>query len=728
MSSQASAALTKEEGLISSQTSMTADLVLEGLHCKDCAASIEKTVAKMVGVEDVMASFTSGKVKITYNPSRVGHPQLVACVENIGYRVAATGHKELGQRPIWRDKAFRFTVVSGLLLGSGLLVRLLTPDSILFSLGRDIPSSALLFLAAAVLGASLFAREGFRAARNLQFNMNFLMTIAVMGALVIGEYIEAASLAFLFSLAELLEGYAVERARNSLRELIKLAPEQATVRRGEKEVLVDVSEISVGELLVVRPGEKIPLDGCVVDGISSVDQSPITGESAPITKEKGAVVYAGSLNNEGYLEIKTTHRSDETILARIIHLVEDAEAQKAPSERFVEKFAKIYTPTIVVMAVLVATLPPLLMQEAFNPWFIKALTLLVIACPCALVISTPVSVVSALTSASRNGVLIKGGLYLEEMASVKTIAFDKTGTLTKGKLEVMEVIALNGAPESEVLQIAAAMERHSEHPIAKAIMERVDAIDLPHAKNFQAIPGKGVTAEIHGQRHAVGKQLLLEELDLDLPEAELERLHREGKTTVLISNTTEVIGIIAVSDQVRSDAKTVISRLRAAGKRVVMLTGDNDSTARSIAKELGVSDYRSNLLPENKVEEIRKLRKLHGNIAMVGDGINDAPALAAANIGIAMGAAGTDTALETADIALMADDISKLPYLVELSRRSAHVIRQNTAVAILLKLLLAVGVFPGIVTLVVAVLIGDMGASLAVTSNAMRLANFNSNS
>ncbi|MCZ6821233.1 MAG: cation-translocating P-type ATPase [Calditrichaeota bacterium] len=702
----------------------TENLVVDGLHCADCAATIEKTVEKINGVAAVKANFTAGKVKITYDPHKVELRNLVEGVEKIGYRVASGSHKSIEKRQIWREREFQFTLVSGILLGLGLLFKFGSEIRIATANGRDISVSIVFFLAAVLPGAYYFVKGSWAAIKNRQFNMVLLMTVAILGAIVIGEYVEAASLAFLFSLAELLEGYAIERARNSLRQLMTLTPDTAQVKTGSKEKTVAVDKVQVGDILVARPGEKIALDGMVVDGISSVDQSPITGESVPVKKEPGDKVYAGAINNEGYLEIRVTQNSENSMIARIIQLVEDAESQKSPTERFVEKFARIYTPTVVLLAVGVATIPPIFLDAAFNLWFVKALTLLVIACPCALVISTPVSVVSALTSASRNGVLIKGGLYLEEMGRIKVLAFDKTGTLTLGRLQVTDVVSLNGAPEEELLRIAASLEKRSEHPIAKAILEAADGTELEEASRFEAIPGRGVRGELGGVGYAVGGQELFLQAETNGADKKLRTLQSAGKTTMLVGKESEIIGIIALSDKIRDDALAMVSRLKADGKQVVMITGDNEATAKSIAAELGITHYYANLLPDQKVKIVKQLQAEYGKVAVVGDGINDAPALAAASVGIAMGVAGSDTALETADVALMSDDLSKLPYLVELSRQANQVIRQNTLAAIVLKLSLALGVFPGLVSLVVAVLIGDMGASLGVIANALRLARF----
>lgn len=702
---------------------MTEELSLAGLHCADCAVTIEKTVAKVEGVEQVQANFSAGKVKIKYDSEKVGHDDLVRSVEKIGYRVNETAHRDIEKRKFWKEREFHFVLLSGLALGAGLVTTFFTGDPALWNGGFSV--SVLFYLVGIFFGAFHFSREGWAAIRNLNFNMDFLMSVAIVGAIIIGEYVEAASLAFLFSLAELLESYAVERARNSLRALIDLTPDDARVQRNGEEVTISVGEVKVGETVIIRPGEKIPVDGKISSGASSVDQSPITGESVPVSKKENDTVFAGSINVEGYMEVEVTEKSDETVLARIIHMVEEAESKKAPSEKFVEKFARIYTPTVVGLAVAVAVFPSLLFGAAFNAWFIKALTLLVIACPCALVISTPVSVLSALTSASRNGVLIKGGVYLEELSHIDVIAFDKTGTLTMGRFKVTDILPLNGTVETDLLRIAASLETRSEHPIAKAILSRADGMELEEAHDFESVPGRGVRGRLNGETYYVGRPDLFEELSLPLPADELGKLQDAGKTTMLVGTRSQFLGIIGLADEIRPDALEAIARLQHAGKEVVMITGDNEQTARAIAGELGLTHYHAELLPDEKLKEIEYLQKKHGKVAMVGDGVNDAPALAAASVGIAMGAAGSDTALETADIALMADDLSKLPYLIELSQRARNVIKQNIWASILIKFSLAFGVFPGIVSLVIAVLVGDMGASLGVTSNAMRLARIN---
>jgi Cd2+/Zn2+-exporting ATPase len=622
-------------------------------------------------------------------------------------------------RSLWRRREAIFTGISGALLALGLVLSLLKLDPTLLVLfGRTFALSTVLYLASVFFGAYHFARKGLYALKTLSLGINFLMSLAILGAIVIEEYVEAASLAFLFSLAELLEEFSVERARRSLRELIKLAPREARVRRNGEELLCPIEEIAVGEVCIVKPGERIALDGQVLSGSSFVNQAPITGESVPVEKRPGDEVFAGTINYDGYLEITVTKRAKDTTLARIIHLVEEAEAQKAPSERFVDRFARYYTPGVVLVALLVATVPAIFFGAAFSEWFSRALALLVIACPCALLISTPVSIISAITSAARHGVLIKGGVYLEELGQIQTIVFDKTGTLTTGQLTVTDIIPTDSISPTEVLRIAAALERKSQHPIAQAIVrayeERAAGEPLPDAQEFTSLTGQGVQAKLDGTLYRVGR--------LQLFNADGLALASQAKTVIGVGTPDRLLGLIALADSIRPQAHQTVQRLKDLGIEVVMVTGDNEAAARAVAQHVGITHYHAGVFPDQKVHEIEHLRSEYGRVAMVGDGVNDAPALAAASVGIAMGAVGSDAALETAHVALMGDDLSKLPYLIELSRRTRRVIQQNIFFSILTKLTLGLGVFPGYVTLVLAVLVGDMGASLAVTGNALRLA------
>jgi Cd2+/Zn2+-exporting ATPase len=616
---------------------------------------------------------------------------------------------------IWKDKRILLTAVSIFLFTAGVVFEFALKLSIF---------AVILYATVTILLGHKIAREGLSTLfYDKRLNIDFLMIVAALGSFLIGHAEEGASVILLFYIAEFLEDHASDRARSSIMSLMKLTPDTATVKREGNEVKEHVHNIDVNEIIVVRPGEKIPLDGEVVRGLSSVNQASITGESMPIMRGVGDIIYAGTLNNEGFLEIKVTKRSDETMLRKIVQLVEEAQKIKSPSEKFIDKFAKYYTPSVLLLAACVAIIPNFLFGLSFNEWIYRALVLLVVSCPCALAISTPVAMISSLTNAARNGVLIKGSAYIENISKIKVFAFDKTGTLTEGQLEVTDVVGF-GHSKEEVLIKAACSEALSEHPIAKAIVDtaRKEGVILRDVSNFRAVTGKGVTCEINGEKHKIGSRQLFEDLTTEFSEEQVKKLQNEGKTVVLVGNEKEIIGVIAVMDKIREDTIESIKRLRRMGMRTEMITGDNKRTAEIIAHKIGIDEYHAELLPDEKVSMIgNHLSNDYGNVAMVGDGVNDAPALAKASVGIAMGAAGSDVALETADVALMRDDLSKLPYLLELSKKTMKVVKQNIIISIIIKTTFAILAFPGLMTLWLAVAIGDMGLSLAVILNSMRL-------
>lgn len=589
----------------------------------------------------------------------------------------------------------------------------------------------LLFLAAALTGGWNFFPKGLRAARTLKLDMNFLMTVAIIGAVLIGEPLEAAAIAFLFSLAELLEHSAVVRARNSIDELLRLAPETAAVvDESGAERTVSTSELRSGQVVRVRPGEKVPIDGRVLTGRSAVNQANVTGESVPVGKGPGDAVFASTLNTDGLLDIEATSDAGDTTLDRIARLVKEAQSQRSATEQFVKKFARYYTPAVTGLAITVMLLPPLLGMGTFLTWFVRGLTLLVIACPCALVIATPVTIVSALTSAARHGVLIKGGEYVESLGGICAIAFDKTGTLTLGQLEVTDVVPLGAESPGALMELVASVERGSEHPIAKAIVDHAEERGLsgrgPGPEAFRAHPGRGVSARIGGDSVVVGTLDLMEmtsagSLDDD-GMRQFDALEKAGRTVVLASRAGVVIGLVALADTLRPEAASVLARLRADGvHHQIVLTGDQSYAAEAVGAAVGADEILAELKPAEKVEAIRRIRRVHKGVAMLGDGVNDAPALAAADVGIAMGGAGSPATIETADIALMAGDLSMLPYARRLSQLARALVRFNIAFALGLKAILAVGAVTGFVSLIVAVLVGDLGATLAVSVNAMRL-------
>ncbi|WP_018258810.1 heavy metal translocating P-type ATPase [Halomicrobium katesii] len=756
----------------------TVRVTVPEMDCPSCAQKVDKSLQRVDGVRETTLQPTTGTAIVTIDTGETSEAEVRGAIESAGYEVSGEPGDSSGEgievappAEIWRSSRAVKTWIGAAFVTLGLLFEFVLGGQnvalgSVFELSLHLADG--LFLVAIVVSGSPVVHGGYYSAKNRSLDIDLLMGTAIIAATGIGYFVEAATLAVLFSIAELLEDYAMDRARDSLRELMELSPDEATVRRNGDEETVPAEDVAVGETVVVRPGEKIPLDGTVVEGTSAVDESPITGESVPVDKNAGDEVYAGSINAEGYFEFEATSSASESTLSQIIEMVQGAQEKKTEKEQFVDRFAGYYTPTVVVLAILTAALPPLFIGGgatvsvagightfvgSWQTWFVRGLTLLVIACPCAFVISTPVSVVSGITSAAKNGVLIKGGNHLEAMGGVDAVALDKTGTLTKGELAVTDVVPLGEASETELLRYAATLEQRSEHPIAEAIRERAreSAVgELPVVEAFESITGKGLRAESDGETYYAGKPALFEELGFDLSHAHarpdggtvveatddecdrddcadleagtLSQFEAEGKTVVLVGTATELLGVVAIADEVRPAASKAVDRLHELGvEHVVMLTGDNEGTARAIADRVGVDEYRAELLPDEKVDAVESLQASHGDVAMVGDGINDAPALATADVAVAMGAAGTDTALETADIALMGDDIGKLPYLYTLSNEANSVIRQNIWASLGVKAVLALGVPLGLVSVALAVVVGDMGMSLGVTGNAMRL-------
>ena len=587
--------------------------------------------------------------------------------------------------------------------------------------GGSLTSDGLLAFTAIISGYQL-AILGIKSLVRGNININLLITIASIGAFIIGHPEEGAAVVYLYSIAEKLEEYSEERARRSIESLMELKPEVAVLRKNGEEIETPVEDVFPGDIFVVRPGDRIPLDGTVLEGASSVNQATITGESSPISKEVNDDVYAGTINIDGFMAVKVQKLAGETVLARILELVEEAEDRRSPTEAFVDKFSRYYTPAVIVSAVLVAILPTVLFGQPLVEWVYRALVMLVVACPCALAISTPVAMVSSIASASRNGVLVKGSTYMEQVSKTKVIAFDKTGTLTLGELGVSDIVSETHSDE-DVLRIAVSLESKAEHPIAHAITEKAKelGVEIEETTDFKAYVGRGVEACIEDKTCCIGNLRLFDELEIPPLDGVVERLELEGKTVVLVSEEGYAIGAIALMDKVRETAHSTVHDLKDLGYRVEMLTGDNEKTAKTIADQLHLDGYRAQLLPEEKVKAIEELKAKYGSIMMVGDGVNDAPALATADVGIAMGAIGSDVALETADIALMQDDVSKITYLVELSKATMARIRENIALSILVKLGVAVLAFFGVVSLWIAVAVGDMGLSLTVILNSLRL-------
>ncbi|MBT9499692.1 MAG: heavy metal translocating P-type ATPase [Burkholderiaceae bacterium] len=608
---------------------------------------------------------------------------------------------------------------------AGLLA--ISSEAIAYISGNETSLPVALFALGAVALAGLpTLRKGWIALRSLALNIHLLMSLAVLGALALGQWPEAAMVIWLFAVAEMLEALSLDRARNAIRSLVSLAPAQALTLQADGQWAEQaVAQLNVGARLRVRPGEAIALDGRVVAGASSVNEASITGESLPVPKAVGDPVLAGTVNQQGLLEVDVTATQQNSLLARIAQSVQQAQGQRAPSQRFVDRFAAIYTPVVVVFALLLAVLPPLLLGQPFAEWVYRALVMLVIACPCALVISTPVTVVSGLAAAARRGMLIKGGLYLEQGRQIKTLALDKTGTLTEGKPRLTDLLPLGDVRGDDVLHLAASLDALSSHPVAAAIVgaqtERAPQQALADVADFEALPGRGVRGRIKGELLQLGNHRLLEELGLCTPaiEQQLQGLEAQGKTVMILSREQDVLGLLAVADTLRPHSREAIAQLQALGIRTVMLSGDNQRTVDAVAAQLGLDDARGQLLPDDKLQAIAGF-SAQGVVAMVGDGVNDAPALARADIGIAMGAAGSATALETADVALMQDDLRKLPEFIALSRRTAAVLRQNLVLALGLKAVVFVLSLMGLATLWMAVF-ADAGASLLVVLNGLRL-------
>lgn len=589
---------------------------------------------------------------------------------------------------------------------------------------------SILFYATSILvgGFSLF-KVGIRNLLQLQFDMKTLMTVAIIGAGAIGEWGEGAAVVILFAISEALERYSMDKARASIQSLMDIAPKEATIRSGKEEIKIPVEEIKVGDVMIVKPGQKLAMDGVVRKGTSSINQAAITGESVPVTKTSGDQVYAGTLNEEGLLEVEVTKTVDDTTIAKIIHLVEEAQAERAPSQAFVDRFAKYYTPIIMLIAFSIAVIPPLLTSVEWGEWIYRGLAVLVVGCPCALVISTPVSIVTAIGSAARNGVLIKGGIYLEQAGSLDTIAFDKTGTLTRGVPEVTDFINVINLDQNEILLLAAALEKGSEHPLAAAIVRKAEKEELDlseiQVEDFSSVTGKGVKGTVRDKMYFIGSPHWFKEFNATSDNTEILKetveLQNQGKTVMILGTVEGPMALFAVADEVREESKNVIEELHEIGiKTSIMLTGDNQATAKAIGEKLGVKEVHAELLPEDKLTFIKKFRENKRQVGMVGDGVNDAPALAASTVGIAMGGVGTDTALETADIALMADDLSKLPYTIRLSRRTLRIIKENITFSIGIKAIALLLIVPGWLTLWMAIF-ADMGATLLVTLNSLRL-------
>jgi len=696
------------------QKTKNALLHIEGMDCEDETSLIEKKMKSLKGLESFQVDLMSQTLRVQYDPALLSVQEIIKSIAETGMKARPERERAKG-KAWWKD----LRILSLFTCGVFTVIAF-----ILEKLGIEL-ASTILYAIAVISGGYYPTRMGLAALRTLTLNIRTLMVSGAIGAIFLGLWEEAAILVFIYSLGDVLEAYAVDRARGALRALMELIPKEATVRRDEEELTLPVEEVRTGETIIIKPGERIPLDGHVVSGSSAVDEAPITGEPIPVVKEKGAEVFAGTINQRGVLEVEVTKLSKDTTLARIIHSVEEAQAKKSSFQRFGETFGKIYTPAMFALALGVMFIPVWFLGGTWSQWFYRGLVVLVVSCSCGIALSIPVAVVAAIGNAARNGILFKGGIYLESAATIKAIAFDKTGTLTIGRPQVTDVVPIGSRSRNDILGLAASLESRSEHPLAEAIVRKAREEEIPFtpAKEFEALVGLGARGKLNGEELFIGGVRLFLERKMPVESIQplVSSLEEQGKTTILLGDSREIFGVIAIADRLRSEAKEAVQKLKQIGvHKIVMLTGDNEGTAKAIAREAGIDQCFARLLPEDKVEKVKQLRLEGSRIAMVGDGINDAPAMAMADLGIAMGAAGTDIALETADIALMSDDLSKLPVALNLSRRTVHNIRQNIILSLAIIAFLVPAALAGWVGMVPGLLINEAGG-LAVIVNGLRL-------
>jgi len=777
--------LVRDEGAAITKRFKHETLPIAGMDCASCAAGIEHVVRKLPGIVNVGVNYPTGKMKVEYDSTVTGRAAIVKAVSQLGYRVPIgksislsmapqpsaahnhvahnhAGHDHAGHTHDHHDHAHHdhghhghahhdhdhhadahahdhelgdgwwannrelgLSLLSGVLLVIGFVIQHL--------LHQPLPVALVFYVGAYASGGYNLARHAIPTILHGRFDVEFLMLAGAAGAAILGNWAEGAFLLFLFSLGHALEHLAMERARDAINALGQLTPNTALIRRGgggqENEIEVPVEEVQIGDVAIVRPGDRLAVEGRIVTGHSSLDQSPITGESVPVEKEPGEPVFAGSINGDGALEVEVTKLAGDTTMARVIQMVEEAQSQKSPTQTFAENFERIFVPCILAVVVLAAVVPPLAGWLTWRDAMLRAISTLVAASPCALALATPAAVLAGIGQAARNGVLIKGGVHLENLGSLRAIALDKTGTLTRGRPEVSDIVPVEGVTETELLTLAASVETRSNHPLAQAVVRRAEALDLEllPAGDLTNLQGRGVESTVGTDMVRIGNAKMFEEAGIALPGALHVRLHElgdAGKPTMIVGRGASVLGVLALADTLREETPAVLKALTQMGiTSLTMLTGDNARVAKTIAESAGVTDTRADLLPENKVTAIKELMQQHGQVAMVGDGVNDAPALANATVGIAMGAGGTDVALETADVALMGDDLSKLPYAVALSRQSRAIIRQNLFIALGVIALLVPSTLFGFARLGVAVVFHE-GSTLIVVANALRLLRF----
>jgi Cd2+/Zn2+-exporting ATPase/Cu+-exporting ATPase len=671
------------EGLaMSGKQVLTKELRVEGMDCAGCVATIEKAVGRLQGIEEIKVSLTAGKATIVYDERKVSLQKIKEVITGLGYSVREKGEEFEEERAGNRFLGlFRLGLVGILILLSWSKLP-----------GRYLPFD--IAILGVIIGGIPIFRDFYFSIRAKTITVDTPFTIAIIASLAIGEFLTAGVLVFWMLIGKIFDEFTTERARRAIKELIDLAPKTARIKRNGEEVEVDIEEILPDDIVIIRPGERIPVDGVVIAGQGSVDQSPITGESLPVEKRAGDEVFAGTINELGALQVKSIKVGEDTMLAKIIELVEEAESAKAPVQRVADRFAAYFTPAVLGAGVITYLLTGRIMTS---------LAVMVAACPCAVALAAPLAIVASFGRAAKKGIIIKGGIYLEALARINTIVMDKTGTITFGEPRVTDVLSLDKTDEREIIRLAASVEVLSEHPLASALVAEAKRLSLPviEPEDFQTLPGMGVVAEINGEEVVLGNPRLLKERAISmLPEARLkaQSLEEQGKTVMFLAQDSRVRGMIAVADVIRDEALMAIEELRSIGiKHLVMLTGDNQTTAAAIAKRLGI-EYRAELLPQHKVEEIKRLQAVGRKVAMIGDGINDAPALAQADVGIAMGVAGADVAIETADVALMRDDLQQVPEAIRIGRRTFSVIKQNLGEAVVFNALgitlAAVGILP----------------------------------
>ncbi len=692
-------------------------LKIDDLCCADEEQVIEKKLKSLEGIAKFEINVMNQQVRITYNPATTSAQDIIKAIAETGMKASFTVRTEKQHSAWWKEKPQMLSlVISGILTITSLVLGQL-----------DVPSEIVLigYGAAIVIGIYFPAKMGVLALKTGTLNIRLLMVIGAIGAILLGLWEEAALLVVIYSLGDVLEAYAVDRARGAIKGLMQLMPKEARVRRQGVEMTLPTDEIIPGDTVVVRPGEKVPIDGTVAAGSTFIDQSPITGESVPVEKKEGDGVFAGTINQRGSIEFLVTRRASDTTLARIIHTVEEAQAKKTRYQRFGEKFGKYYTPIMLCLGLAIAFIPPLFFGAPWPSYVYRGLVIFVVSCSCGLALSVPVSVVSATANGARNGILFRGGAYFEVARAVRAIAFDKTGTLTIGRPTVTDVISYNHLTGTEVLTLAGCIESRSEHPIAEAIVRKAKEQACPIIQDFRDFishTGLGVQAKIIGTTYYVGSDRFMQDHGISIKgcQEDVNRLTRDGKTVVLVGTTKTILGSIAVTDNPRPEARETITVLKEAGMKVVMLTGDNDRTARAIALQLGMDEVWSQLLPEGKVEAVKKIRQQFGTVAMVGDGINDAPAMAVADLGIAMGAAGTDVARETGDVVLMADDLSKLPHVFKMGKKTVNNMRLNVIASLLIIAILVPMALIGNINLTLGLVLNEGGA-LVVIVNALRM-------